>query len=112
MENNFTQVRFRFCGFVESRATAPKQSSSLFSGDELFLTVKTSYIINSTFKKKKNKGSFGAVKFYNVFDTNYRNVDHLSEKIDFVIQVIDCTFEYNSESTDYIKRKTNFIAHY
>lgn len=71
------EVSFEKCTFYENKATGSSSNDPLNGGNALFLTVKTLFISNCTFKRNKGKG--GALKVFNKFDDNQKIINDLAE---------------------------------
>lgn len=71
----------------------------MHGGNALFLTVKTLFISNCTFKRNKGKG--GALKVFNKFDDNQKIINDLAEN-DRLICIVNCFFDIDEEKSSSI----------
>lgn len=94
------EVYFSLCSFVENKVTGEKRNHHFYGGNSLFLTGQNCQMLNCSFMK--NKGSGCAIKLHKKIDENKMMYGHLlSEKVD-VIQIIECSFEMNPDSSSSI----------
>ena len=107
--SEFFNITFTRCIFDSNEALLKTKSSGeksyLFGGSAIYIMNKNLNAVNCTFSM--NKGPGGAVKIYNLFNTNTKKIK--LDQSESLISFIGCNFEQheNSDSSIFYEDKNN-----